>query len=69
MVEKSYLGDHHEFYQMLDRLGEIDLRNKAEDWINYYSFLRPHLAHAGKTLNDRLKQRILGWFSMSSYVE
>ena len=59
-VERSHLTDQREFYQMLDYDGDVDLRQKLGQWEDYYNYLRPHSAHAGKTPYEMLKLRMLG---------
>ncbi len=49
-VERSHLTDKREFYQMLDYDGDVDLRQKLEQWADDYNDLRPHSAHAEKHL-------------------
>jgi len=59
-VERSYLTDKREFYQILDYKGDVDLRKKLAQWEDYYNFLRPHSAHMGDAPYEKLKQRMLG---------
>jgi transposase InsO family protein len=59
-VERSYLIDQREFYQVLDCTGDLNLRKKLTQWEDNYNFLRPHAAHLGKTPYEKLKQRMLG---------
>lgn len=59
-VERSHLNDKREFYQMLDYDGDVDLRQKLGQWEDYYNYLRPHSARAGKTPYEILKLRMLG---------
>ena len=58
-VERSHLTDKREFYQLLDYKGDVDLRQKLAQWEDYYNFLRPHAAHAGKTPYEQLKSKML----------
>jgi len=58
-VERSYLTEQREFYQVLDYTGDVDLRKKLARWEDYYNFLRPHSAHMGKASYEKLKQRML----------
>ena len=59
-VERSHLTDKREFYQMLDYDGDVNLRQRLGQWEDYYNFLRPHSAHAGKIPYEMLKLRMLG---------
>ena len=45
---------------MLDYNGDVDLRQKLGQWEDYYNYLRPHSAQAGKTPYEMLKLRMLG---------
>ena len=58
-VERSHLTDQREFYQCLEYKGDVDLKEKLNQWESYYNFLRPHAAHMGKTPYEKLKQRML----------
>lgn len=58
-VERSHLTDQPEFYQCLEYKGDVDLKEKLNQWESYYNFLRPHAAHMGKTPYEKLKQRML----------
>ena len=58
-IERSYLTDQREFYQCLEYKGDVDLKEKLNQWESYYNVLRPHAAHMGKTPYEKLKQRML----------
>ena len=58
-VERSHPTDKREFYQMLDYNGDVDLRQKLGQWEDYYNYLRPYSAQAGKTPYEMLKLRML----------
>ena len=45
---------------MLEYDGDVNLRQKLGEWEDYYNFLRPHSARAGKTPDEMLKIRMLG---------
>lgn len=48
-VERSDLTDQMEFYQLLTYKNDVDLKEKLNQWENFYNFERPHGAHRGKT--------------------
>jgi transposase InsO family protein len=48
-VERSYRTDKEEFYQLLSYTGDVDLKEKLEEWQNCYNYHRPHSALSGKT--------------------
>ena len=53
-VERSHLTDKRAFYPMLKDDGDVNLRQELGQWADYYNFLRPHSAHAGKTSDEML---------------
>ncbi|MDA9563544.1 IS481 family transposase [Flavobacteriales bacterium] len=57
-VERSYLIDKREFYQLLDYKDDVDLKKKLNDWEQFYNFDRPHGAFNGKTPHETLKTKL-----------
>jgi len=57
-VERSHLTDEREFYQLLSYKDDVDLKEKLNQWENFYNFERPHGAHKGKTPYEILKDRL-----------
>jgi len=57
-VERSHLTDQREFYQLLSYKDDVDLKEKLNEWENFYNFERPHGAHEGKTPYEILKSKL-----------
>lgn len=58
-VERSHLTDKKEFYQLLDYKGDVDLKQKIDQWEDFYNFSRPHGALNGKTPYEILKSKLI----------
>ena len=57
-VERSHRIDKKEFYQAIEYKGDQDLQSKLKKWQDFYNFLRPHGAHAGKTPHEVLHEKL-----------
>jgi transposase InsO family protein len=57
-VERSHGTDEHEFYQLLSYKDDVDLRDKLEQWENFYNFYRPHGSLNGNTPYEVLKDKM-----------
>ncbi|MFC1565111.1 IS481 family transposase [candidate division KSB1 bacterium] len=57
-VERSHRTDQQEFYQLLNYKGDVDLKNKLEEWENFYNFHRPHGGLNGMTPYEVLKYKM-----------
>jgi translin len=58
-VERSHRTDKEEFYQLLSYTGDVDLKEKLNEWEAFYNFQRPHGAFKGKTPYEILKEKLL----------
>lgn len=58
-VERSYLTDKQEFYQLLNYKDDVDLVIKLKEWENFYNFCRPHGSLKGKNPYEVLKSKLL----------
>ncbi|MFC1513550.1 IS481 family transposase [candidate division KSB1 bacterium] len=54
-VERSHRTDQQEFYQLLNYTGDVDLKNKLEEWEKFYNLHRPHKALNGMSPYEVLK--------------
>jgi transposase InsO family protein len=54
-MERSYLTDKYELYQLLDYKGDVDLEEKLTEWDAFYNL---HRTHAGKTPYEVLKENM-----------
>ena len=57
-VERSHRIDKKEFYQAIEYKGDQDLQSKLKKWQDFYNFMRPHGAHAGKTPYEVLHEKL-----------
>jgi transposase InsO family protein len=56
-VERSHRTDKkEEFYQLLSYNGDVDLKEKLNEWEAFYNYQRPHGAFKGKGKNEGLKK-------------
>lgn len=59
-VERSHRTDQEEFYQLLTYTDDVDLKEKLEQWQQFYNLHRPHRSLKGKTPYEVLRQKLLG---------
>lgn len=58
-VERSHRTDKkEEFYQLLSYNGDVDLKEKLNEWEAFYNYQRPHGAFKGKTPYEILKEKM-----------
>lgn len=58
-VERSHRTDKkEEFYQLLSYNGDVDLKEKLNEWEVFYNYQRPHGAFKGKTPYEILKEKM-----------
>ena len=57
-VERSHRTDKEEFYQLLSYTGDVDLKEKLNEWEIFYNYHRPHGAFKGKTPYEILKEKM-----------
>ena len=57
-VERSHRTDKREFYQMLTYKGDVDLKDKLNEWEKFYNYVRPHGALNGKTPYEVLREKL-----------
>ena len=57
-VERSHRTDRQEFYQLLTYKDDVDLEKKLAEWENFYNYHRPHVACAGKSPYEALRERL-----------
>ncbi len=57
-VERSHRTDKEEFYQLLSYTGDVDLKEKLNEWETFYNYHRPHGAFKGKTPYEILKEKM-----------
>ncbi len=57
-VERSHLTDKQEFYQFIEYTDDVDLGKKLAEWEDYYDLHHPHAGLHGKTLYERLRERM-----------
>jgi transposase InsO family protein len=58
-VERSHLTDQLEFYQLLDYVDDVDLREKLAVWEEFYNVHRPHSGLKGLTPYEVLKEKLV----------
>ena len=57
-VERSHLTDKKEFYQLLTYTDDVNLKEKLQEWEQFYNFNRPHGSFKGKTPYEVLKCKL-----------
>ena len=57
-VERCHRTDKEEFYQLLSYNGDVDLKEKLNEWEAFYNYQRPHGAFKGKTPYEILKEKM-----------
>lgn len=58
-VERSHKTDGQEFWQLVDYVDDVDIREKLKEWEVYYNCHRPHAALKGKAPFEVLRERLL----------
>jgi len=56
-VERSHRSDQEAFYQLLNYVNDVALKEKLTEWENFYNFSRAHGAFNGLTPYEILSER------------
>ena len=48
-IRNYFLSDKQEFYQFLDYMDDVNLKEKIKEWENFYNFNRQQKSHGGLT--------------------
>ncbi len=57
-VERSHRSDQEAFYQLLNYVDDVDLKEKLTQCENFYNLSRPHGAFNGLTPYEILRERL-----------